>query len=120
MLISEFTHRKLRGTYRTREIDLVVVKGKTTPVAVYEVLDYHTDATFPHMMDVLNYFRDGMTMYRGGKWGAASKAFRAALQMNPDDRLSEIYVDRCEALKRNSPQGVWDGVWIMDEKRRRR
>src|SRR5258706_3938681 len=41
ILISEFTYRKLRGTYRTREIDLVVVKGKTKPVGVYEVLDYH-------------------------------------------------------------------------------
>jgi adenylate cyclase len=47
ILISEYTYKKLRGTYRIREIDRVVVKGKTEPVSVYEVLDYHTDATFP-------------------------------------------------------------------------
>ena len=34
ILISEFTYKQLRGTYRTREIDLVVVKGKTQTVAM--------------------------------------------------------------------------------------
>src|SRR5207249_8605271 len=44
ILISQHTLNELRGTYRTREIDSVVVKGKTEPVRVYEVLDYHTEA----------------------------------------------------------------------------
>jgi class 3 adenylate cyclase len=35
ILISEFTNRQLRGTYYSRELDLVVVKGKTQPVAIY-------------------------------------------------------------------------------------
>jgi adenylate cyclase len=39
ILISEFTQKKLRGTYRMREVDLVVVKGKTQPVAVFEAVD---------------------------------------------------------------------------------
>jgi hypothetical protein len=55
ILISEFTQKKLRGTYRMREIDLVVVKGKTQPVAVFEVLDYHTEQTFPNLMDVVSH-----------------------------------------------------------------
>ena len=42
ILISEHTFGRLKGVYRTREVDHVVVKGKTEPVAVYEVLDYHT------------------------------------------------------------------------------
>jgi adenylate cyclase len=49
----------LRGTYRTRELDLVVVKGKTQPVAIYEVLDYHTEGTFPQIVEVLGLFKDG-------------------------------------------------------------
>src|SRR6185503_17088336 len=54
LLISEFTLKKLRGTYRSREIDKVVVKGKTQPIGLIEVLDYHTDETFPNCMEVLN------------------------------------------------------------------
>ncbi|MEO8442935.1 MAG: adenylate/guanylate cyclase domain-containing protein, partial [Betaproteobacteria bacterium] len=116
ILISEFTYKKLRGTYRTREIDLVVVKGKTKPVAVYEVLDYHDDTTFPKLMDVVNQFQDGIAKYRGGKWDAAIAAFRKALRLNPHDKLSEIYIDRCEKLKASPPEGEWNGVWVMEEK----
>ena len=116
ILISEFTYKKLRGTYRTREIDLVVVKGKTRPVAVYEVLDYHDVETFPHLQDVVNQFNDGVAEYRVGKWDAAIAAFRKCLELNPHDKLSEIYIERCEKLKFDPPEGEWDGVWVMDEK----
>ena len=36
--------------------------------------------------------------------------------MNPHDRLSEIYIGRCEALKKRPPEGEWNGVWVMDVK----
>ncbi len=51
--------KKLKGTYRIRYIDDVVVKGKTEPVGVHEVLDYHNDKTFPNLMDVVNHFNEG-------------------------------------------------------------
>ena len=46
ILISDFTFKKLKGTYRIRYIDDVVAKGKTEPVGVHEVLDYHNDQSF--------------------------------------------------------------------------
>lgn len=116
ILISEFTYKKLRGTYRTREIDLVIVKGKTRPVAVYEVLDYHDAQSFPHLQDVVNQFNDGMAKYRAAKWDAAIAAFRKCVRLNPRDKLSEIYIERCEKLKAEPPQGEWNGVWVMEEK----
>ena len=64
ILISENTFAKLRGTYRSREIDRVVVKGKTEPVSVYEILDYHEEETFPNVMEVLNHFKSALQYYR--------------------------------------------------------
>ncbi len=116
ILISEFTQKKLRGTYRMREIDLVVVKGKTKPVGVYEILDYHSEESFPHLMDVVNQFNDGVAKYRAARWDAAIKAFQEALHLNPKDKLSEIYIERCETLKARPPAGAWEGVWVMEEK----
>ena len=116
ILVSEFTYRKLRGTYRAREIDLVIVKGKTRPVSVFEILDYHSEETFPNLMDVVNQFKDGIGKYRGGKWEAAIGAFREALRLHPGDKLSEIYIGRCEKLRADPPAGEWNGVWVMDEK----
>jgi adenylate cyclase len=116
ILISEFTRKRLRGTYRMREADRVIVKGKTQPVAVYEVLDYHDESTFPHLMDVVNQFNDGLGKYRAGRWDEAVAAFQEALRLHPDDQLSQIYVQRCLSLKARPPEGPWDGVWVMEEK----
>jgi adenylate cyclase len=116
ILISENTYKKLRGTYTAREIDRVVVKGKTAPVGVYEILDYHTEDTFPHMMDVLNYFKHGLEQYRRGNWDQAVNGFQDALKGNPADKLAQLYIDRCEHLKAHPPEDEWNGVWVLTSK----
>jgi adenylate cyclase len=115
ILISEFTRAKLRGTYRMRDVDLVVVKGKTEPVGVYEVLDYHSDETFPNLMDAVNYFNAGVKDYRAGNWEKAVKDFHESLKANPSDKLAETYIARCEHLI-EEPPADWNGVWVMTSK----
>ena len=116
LLISEFTYRKLKGTYRTREIDLAVVKGKTRPVAVVEVLDFHTEETFPHIVDVLGLFKDGLAKYRGRRWDEATRLFGEALALNPKDKPSQIHIERSAYLKGNPPPEDWDGAWVLESK----
>jgi len=115
ILASENTIKKLKGTYHTREVDLVVVKGKTKPVGVHEILDYHTDQSFPNVMDCINQFRAGIQHYRAGDWDRAIGGFREALKANPGDELSNIYIERCEHLKAEPPE-KWDGVYVMKSK----
>ncbi|MBL6958816.1 MAG: GAF domain-containing protein [Rhodospirillales bacterium] len=116
ILISEYTVALLKGTYRTRYIDDVVVKGKTEPVGVYEVLDYHTEESFPNLMDNVNYFNEGRKHYREGNWDKAIKSFQEALKANPSDKLTNTYIeDRCKFLKKKNPKD-WKGVWVMTSK----
>jgi adenylate cyclase len=116
ILISEFTMRKLQGTYRQREIDLVVVKGKTQPVAIYEILAYHTMESFPRIGEVLGMFKDGLSAYRARKWDAAMKIFGECLAINPNDKPSQLYIERVQILKRTPPPDDWTGVWVMESK----
>ncbi|GAB1352763.1 hypothetical protein MASR1M12_14940 [Erysipelotrichia bacterium] len=116
ILISEFTMRKLKGTYRLREIDLVVVKGKTRPVAIYEVLSYHTRESFPGIGEVMGLFKDGLAAYRARKWDIAIKLFGDCLKINPDDKPSKIYIERAQFLRQNPPPEDWADVWIMESK----
>ncbi|MEM7546648.1 MAG: GAF domain-containing protein [Pseudomonadota bacterium] len=116
ILLSEHTAGKLKGVYRLRQIDRVQVKGKTKPVDVFECLDYHTEETFPNMMDVLGHFREGVTSYRAQDWQRAMKSFGEALKANPDDRLSDDYLARCEIMQLDPPGDDWNGVWIMKSK----
>jgi adenylate cyclase len=115
LLISEFTYAKLRGTYRSREIDYVIVKGKTEPVGVIELLDYHTEESFPNLMDAVNYFREGIIEFRKGNWDKSIGRFKEALEANPNDKLSQTYVERNQTMKKKNPKD-WDGVWVMTSK----
>jgi adenylate cyclase len=116
ILISEYTLRKLRGIYRTREVDRVIVKGKKAPVGVYEVLDFHDERSFPNLMEVMHRFRDGLSLYRESRWDDALSAFEAALRYNPNDTAASVYVQRCLYLKENPPPEDWNGVWVMTSK----
>jgi adenylate cyclase len=116
LLISHQTKQSLKGTYRIREVDLVVVKGKTQPVSIYEVLDFYDDDDFPNMMDVVNHFNSALKLYRNRKWDRAAKAFSLALEFNPNDNLCKTYLKRCEILKEENPGSEWDGVWVMTTK----
>ena len=115
ILISDFTFKKLKGTYRIRYIDDVVVKGKTEPVGVHEVLDYHDDKTFPNLMDVVNHFNEGRKKYRLGDFTSSISSFQECLKANSDDLLSKTYIERCEQLIKEKPTN-WDGVWVMKSK----
>jgi adenylate cyclase len=116
ILVSEFTYRKLRGTYRAREVDLLLVKGKTQPVAIYELLDYHTDETYPRVSDALGRFRDGLAKYRRRQFDSARALFEEVLSINPEDKAAKLYIERCALLSANPPPPEWAGVWVMEGK----
>jgi len=116
ILLSDYTFESLKATYRTRQVDKVIVKGKTEPVGVYEVVDYHDKSTFPNMIEVLGHFNNGIEYYNEGRWADAIKLFKEALAGNPDDKCSQMYIERCEHLIANPPEGEWDGVWVFTSK----
>ncbi len=116
ILISEFTFKAVKATYRTRQVDYVIVKGKTEPVGVYEVLDFHDDSTYPNLVEALGQFNDGYRMWNEGKWDQAIKLFQAVKKINPNDVAAQLYIDRCNHMKKNPPKGKWDGVWVMKTK----
>ncbi|MEK9634126.1 MAG: adenylate/guanylate cyclase domain-containing protein, partial [Opitutae bacterium] len=116
ILISEFTYNAVKATYRTRQVDYVIVKGKTEPVGVYEVLDFHDDESYPNLVEALGLFNDGYRSWNEGKWDQATKLFNSVKKINPDDKAAQLYIDRCAHMKKNPPKGNWDGVWVMTSK----
>jgi len=115
ILLSEFTRERLKGIYRLREVDDVVVKGKTRPVRIYEALDYHSEESFPCLAEAVGHFQEGRKAYRAGDFQKACRSFAEALRLNPADRLCATYIERCEALAAARPKD-WDGVWTMTSK----
>ena len=116
ILISDNTRQRLKGTYRMREADRVVVKGKTEPVSVFEVLDYHSAESFPNLMEAVGHFQEGQDHYRAAAWDKATRAFEVAASLNPTDKLPALYLQRCAHLAAEPPGKDWKGVWVMKTK----
>jgi len=116
ILVSEQTYRAVRGTYRMRELDIVVVKGKTRPVAIYEVMDHHTADTYPHLIEAMGLFRYGVEQYRVRQFGQARRLFEEVLALNGADQAAALYVARCDHYLATPPADDWDGVFVMESK----
>lgn len=116
ILLSEHTVKRLKGIYRLREIDRVQVKGKTKPVDIYECLDYHTEESFPNLMEAVGHFREGVDRYRKQDWKRAVRSFREALKANPHDAMATDYIERCALMQAEPPGEGWDGVFVMKTK----
>ena len=42
--------------------------------------------------------------------------FKNVQKINPQDKAAQLYLDRCDHMKKNPPKGDWDGVWVMTSK----
>lgn len=79
------------------------------------MLEYHTEESFPNLMDVVGHFTEGRRVYREGDFKKARSWFEKALAGDPADKPSQMYIDRCNHLT-EAPPADWDGVWVTKEK----
>jgi class 3 adenylate cyclase len=119
ILIGEKTEQKVRGEFTLRPIDLIVVKGKTEPVEVFELMGDKNPPQF--ILDLVKHFSEGIKLFRDRHFEAALEEFKHAAHhetsaeeeaLNP----SRLYLQRCEELLRNPPPPDWNGVYIKTSK----
>jgi adenylate cyclase len=116
ILLDETTVNALTNGHASclREIDLLRVKGKDRPVAVYESLGYLEPG--PVLQEAMDCFAGGLAAYRASDWERAIQRFAAALELRPDDEPSRMYIERCRHYREAPPPADWGGVWTIIEK----
>ncbi|MGZ3648715.1 MAG: adenylate/guanylate cyclase domain-containing protein, partial [Syntrophales bacterium] len=114
IVISEYTYAAIKDVLFCRELDSVRVKGKKLPVKIYELLGEKKDAE--KWEKTVSLFEEGLSKYKQALWDEAIAAFRKVLEVKGDDAPSKLYISRCEELKKNPPEGSWDGVFTMTRK----
>ena len=116
ILLSQFTEAALKDKRWLRELDVIRVKGKTQPVAIYESYAWRTDRDSDALRAAHARSAHGLTAYRAGRWAEARDDFESVLELLPEDRLAAIYLERLEALQHAPPPRDWDGVFTMKSK----
>jgi adenylate cyclase len=117
ILISNHTYDALEDPARfmLRPVDKVRVKGKTRVVTIYEVMDGLDEEILAHRAAASGDFLEGWRLYLQGNPGEALVSFANALQKDPSDRVTRLYLGRCwQFLEYGLPDG-WDGVASMSK-----
>ncbi len=111
-LIAESTYRKLEGDFKIREIDEVIVVGRTQPVKIFEVLDHRDTQMIDAAMEL---FALARSHYLSANWDDAITAFKNVLALDPADKVAALYIERCRRLAIANP-AQWNGVWVLESK----
>jgi adenylate cyclase len=114
IIISESTYEQTKGKIAVRELDLVAVKGRAKPVAIYELLGMGELA--PGMRKVVPLSHQGLAAYRARQWDQAEAFFGNVLELRPEDGPAKVFLNRCAELRANPPEADWDFVYTMKTK----
>ena len=115
VILAEETYRLAQQVIEARELDTVVVVGKSEPVRIFELLGKvgELDATTLALRD---HYQDALAAYRGQDWDAADKHLAECRRVRPADGPAGVLLHRCAAFRSAPPPADWDGVWHLSEK----
>ena len=98
-----------------RELDLVRVKGKNQPVAIYEPLGLQGQLD-KALLDEASLFEQALKNYRAMEWDSAEQILSGLQRSSPESRLYKLYLGRVAHFRTNSPDPGWDGVFEFKTK----
>jgi adenylate cyclase len=115
VLISEATNRLAADTVETREIDSVLVVGKTEPQRIFELLGQKGEVASERLA-LRDASVEALDAYRRGAWEEARIGFEACLAIHPSDPPSKVFLGRIAQFRTTAPCTSWNGVWSLVEK----
>lgn len=92
-----------------RELDLVRVKGKREPVAIFEPLG-QAGAVDAATQAELARWQEALALVRAQRWDAADAALQSLAASAPERRLYALYRERIAVYRTQPPGPDWDGV----------
>lgn len=115
ILIGERTQLLAADAIETREIDSVLVVGKSEPERIFELLGRKGEVAADRL-ELRDTFAAALGDYRAQRWDKAAKGFRDCLSIRADDPTSNIFIGRIDQFRANPPAESWSGVWELHSK----
>ncbi|TYP94055.1 adenylate cyclase [Fodinibius salinus] len=116
-MIAEPTYQQIKDQFLCRQLDLLVVKGKTEPVKVYELMAEKTSENdLTSLKEATEIYNRAMEYYLNRQWNQAIKHFSDVFDILPEDGPSQTYIERCEEFKNTPPPDDWNGVFHLKTK----
>ncbi|NEO48017.1 MAG: GAF domain-containing protein, partial [Moorea sp. SIO4A3] len=117
ILISENTYRACFDQIWARELDKVIVKGKTKPVSVYELVGLKSEPISEYKARIIEHYYKGRQYYLQRQFALAMGEFGTILEKyDKHDQASVLHLKRCQRFLQEPPNDDWDGGWKLLEK----
>jgi adenylate cyclase len=110
-LLTREAFERISAPPKVRLIDKAIVKGKTTPLELFEVKHSHSPE---HFDEALERYSAAFAEYERGNFAGAERRF-AALRDERQDKPSAIMAERCVELA-NDPPKDWNGIYHLTTK----
>ncbi len=117
ILISENTYRACFDQIWARELDKVIVKGKTKPVSIYELVGLKSEPISEYKARIIEHYYKGRQYYIQRQFALAMGEFGTILEKyDKHDQASVLHLNRCQRFLQEPPNDDWDGGWKLLEK----
>ncbi len=91
-----------------RELDWTALDGRTTNMAIYELLDLAVPGASPPSW--VPTYEAALGLYRDEQFAAAIPLFEAVIEARGADRPATLMIERCRIFQSAPPPAGWDGV----------
>jgi hypothetical protein len=112
IVIGETAARQVGGEILLRELDLVTVKGRDKPLAVFEALIDRDGAAERHRA-LKSGYEEALAAYRARRFGEAAALWGKLAETDGPSRVMHL---RALAYDKEPPPAEWDGVWAITSK----
>jgi class 3 adenylate cyclase len=115
ILASGATAAAAARVVETREIDRLMVVGKSESVSIHEVMA-RTGELSPAQAALREAFAEGLEAYRTGEWPLADRCIGRCLEIMPGDGPAITLQRRIAQMIAAPKADDWNGVWAMEMK----
>jgi adenylate cyclase len=116
IMIGKETYLDVKDKFVTRPLDSIQVKGKLKGVEVFELLAEDPSELSPGKLEAIRLYTIGLEHYRSRRFDEGAENFRQALENDPSDNPSKVFLERCRQYIETPPDDDWAGVWTLTEK----
>jgi adenylate cyclase len=99
----------------TREVGKFLLKGKTQPLVVHELLCSLDNSDESQRLSCEK-FAGGLDAFRRKSWDEAEEKFHHATDNGAVHSSARFYIKLCEQYKQNPPEEDWEGSVSLEEK----
>jgi len=118
IILSKNTFKPCQERIWTRELDYIRVKGRSKPVAIYELVGLRSDPITREKLQLIEYYHKGREYYLNRQFKYARGEFAKVLGVDNQDKAAMLHLLRCQHWLQSPPTDFeWDqGAWTFEEK----